>query len=181
MALSENPNSFSGDQQGSFLGPAKYIETEDHRILKLAHDLRVGKSLDTARSTFAWVAKSIRFNGYSAIENGALHALGSRQGDCTEFMDLFVALMRANDIPARGIAGYIVPESAILKPAEFHNWAEFLDNGVWKIADPQKKVFQEDQHNYIAMRIIVNSSNDLVGEFGRFDFKGEGLLVQMNQ
>ncbi|MFH1821513.1 MAG: transglutaminase-like domain-containing protein [Methanobacteriota archaeon] len=40
------------------------------------------------------------------VEHGALWALQSKRGDCTEFSNMMVALMRAAGIPAKVVSGY---------------------------------------------------------------------------
>jgi len=95
-------------------------------------------------------------------------------------MYLFAALCRANNIPARGIGGYISTQNKILKPGDYHNWAEFYLDGTWRISDPQNKVFMKDQANYIAMRLINASTDSSIEPFNKFRFKGAGLKVKMN-
>ena len=106
--------------------------------------------------------------------------LNIKKGDCTEYMSSFVALCRASGIAARGIGGYICPESSKIKSAAYHNWAEFYHNGSWQIADPQNNVLMQNQADYIAMRIIRASEDNPMGSFNRFRVKGEGLKVKMN-
>lgn len=105
----------------------------------------------------------------------------NKQGDCTEFMYLFAALCRGNGIPSRGMGGYICRENTILRPNDYHDWAEFYEDGAWNIADPQKNVFMQNQFHYIAMRIVGESSINPMEEFRRFRFEGDGLIVKMNQ
>jgi hypothetical protein len=95
-------------------------------------------------------------------------------------MDLFVALCRANGLPARRVGGYICPESAVLKARDYHNWVELYEDGTWQIADPQNNVLMQNEGDYIAMRIIRASQDNPLGTHNRFRFKGEGLKVQMN-
>jgi hypothetical protein len=94
-------------------------------------------------------------------------------------MSLFAALCRAKKIPARGIGGYVCSGDSILQPGSYHNWAEFYEAGAWRIADPQKKVFRNRPSDYIAMRIIGESSKNPMGEFNRFRSSGDGLEVKM--
>jgi len=95
-------------------------------------------------------------------------------------MHLFVALCRANKIPARCIGGYVRRENATLKPADYHNWAEFYQDGAWRIADPQRKLFMRNQSHYVAMQVIAESSENPMGNYHRFRFSGNGLKVIMN-
>jgi transglutaminase-like putative cysteine protease len=126
------------------------------------------------------VADNLRYAGYVKNARGARYALAHQKGDCTEFMALFVALCRADRIPARGIGGYVLKNSSIVKPAGYHNWAEFYHDGVWHAVDPQNNVFMPSLTEYIAMRIIGDPANSSLPAFSRFGFKGHGLAVRMN-
>ena len=122
----------------------------------------------------------MQYTGYSPKDRGALYALKKRKGDCTEFMHLFAAISRASGIPARGIGGYVCNTNMILRPSDYHNWVEFYEDGAWRIADPQKRVFMENQSHYIAMNLIGESTKNPMGRFHRFRFTGDGLKVKMS-
>ncbi len=180
LDLSKVAKPSSGDNLEPFLQSDELEEPALLEITKLARTFQAPTPAKTAEKTFAWVARNIEYTGYSVKGQGVLQTLHQKKGDCTEFADLFVALTRANDIPARGIAGYVLLENGILSPMEFHNWAEFYDGTNWNISDPQKKFFMQNQSQYIAMRIIGPSSMNPMGEFNRFRYEGEGLSVKMN-
>lgn len=173
VALAVDPDRFSGPESG--------FDADDTDIRRLALQLKSGKVRITAERLYRWVADNIAYNGYSREKKGARQALASRQGDCTEFADLFIALARAVDIPARRVSGYLASESGILKPANFHDWAEFYDNGVWRIADAQQRNFDENYPDYIAMRIHWDSPQGVpIDGFYRFFVQGKGLKVKMD-
>jgi len=180
LLISNRANSLPEQDLQTFLVPEKYIEADASEIYGLAKKLKALTPLKTAERIFWWVADNVQYVGYLRNDRGALYALRHRQGDCTEFMYLFAALCRANNIPARCMGGYICKENIILKPANYHNWAEFYIDGEWRISDPQKKVFMKDASNYIAMRLIRESTNNPASQFNRYWFKGEGLNVKMN-
>ncbi|UCD81626.1 MAG: transglutaminase domain-containing protein [Desulfobacterales bacterium] len=162
------------------LQPEKHIESEHPAIRRAAGRLKQAEATQTIAAVFRWVARHVRYSGYADKDRGALYALEHKKGDCTEYMDLFVALCRANGIPARRIGGYICPQSAVLKARDYHNWGEFYQDGTWQIADPQNNVLMQNQGDYIAMRIIRAASDNPMGTYNRFRVKGEGLQVKMN-
>lgn len=180
LLLSDTPNRVSAKDIPAYLQTEKYCESDDPEISRLAKKLRAAKSLNTAENVFRWVAGNVQYAGYLRHARGALNALRNKKGDCTEFMYLFAALCRANDVPARGVGGYVCSENAVLKPNDYHNWAEFYDNGVWRIADPQRKLFMQNQSQYVAMHVISESPGNPMGDYQRFRFTGEGLKVKMN-
>jgi hypothetical protein len=162
------------------LNPQKYIEADHPAINRLARKLHAPDSSKTVEKVFDWVAGNVSYSGYTGKDRGALYALEQRKGDCTEYSNLFVALCRANGIATRPIGGFVCPQSGLLKARDYHNWAEFYEDGSWKLADPQNRVLEQNAADYIAMRIIHASENDPMGPYNRFRFKGEGLKVIMN-
>lgn len=179
LHLAEEPNKTVLNDSRPFLGPETYLESENEEIRQLAQRLKGKSPLRTTENIFDWVVKNVRYAGYSNNVRGALYALRHKKGDCTEYMYLFVALCRACGIPARGMAGYVCKEDRVLQARDYHNWAEFYENGTWKIADPQKGVFMENPADYIAMRTVRKAQGDTVVQFERFRCQGEGLKVKM--
>ncbi len=180
LVFSDKPDHVSVQDVHFFLQAEKYIESNNPEISRFSARFRDSKPLTTAENIFQWVSENINYTGYSRNDRGALYALRNRQGDCTEFMYLFVALCRASNIPARGIGGYVYSGEPILNPSGYHNWAEFYEDGIWRTADPQKKVFMQNSSQYIAMKLIGDSVKNPMGDFHRFRFAGDGLEVKMN-
>lgn len=180
LLLSTTPNAPAVPDVQTFLGPEKYIESDNLELRRLAQTLKAATPFKTTENIFAWVAGHVRYAGYLPKARGALYALQNRKGDCTEFMYLFAALCRANNIPARCIGGYICTQNKNLKPGDYHNWAEFYLDGAWRISDPQNKVFMKDPSNYIAMRLLNPSTDSFLSPFNKFRFEGAGLKVKMN-
>ena len=180
LLLSSSANPDDAQPAAADLQPEKYVES-DHPVIRQAADKF--KPADAAKSIaamFRWAADHVRYSGYADQERGALYAFEEKKGDCTEYMDLFAALCRANGIPARRIGGYICPENSVLRARDYHNWVEFYEDGTWQIADPQNNVLKRNQDDYIAMRIIRASQDDPLGAFNRFRVKGEELTARMN-
>ena len=170
----------SAEETDRYLLPETYIESNSAEIRILAAKLVDKTTVSTVEKIFSWVAENIRYDGYRSSEKGALLALQTKKGDCTEYMRLFVALCRASGIPSRSIGGYVCLDNNIVTPVDYHNWGEFYMGGTWHIADPQKKTFMEHGSDYIAMQIIAESSDRLMKGFRRYWFEGDGLEVKMN-
>jgi transglutaminase-like putative cysteine protease len=179
LLLSKTPRKISETDLDSYLKPEKYIESDHPEIRQTAHKLNASSTLETAGKFHSWIVENIKYTGYSSQDFGAFHALKSRSGDCSEFMTIFVALCRATDIYARGVAGYICNKNSILDPNSYHNWCEFYIDGAWRIADPQRKQFMQNQDQYIAMRIIEHNKDNPMGPYDRFRFIGKGIRVKM--
>lgn len=180
MLLSEQPNSLREPDTSSYLSSQVYVESDNKEIITIAEQLKQRKEINTAESIHNWVADHIEYSGYISRPRGALYALNNKKGDCTEYMYLFAALCRANTIPARGVGGYICTNNTILKPARYHNWAEFYGNKTWQIADPQNKRFMTNASDYIAMKIEGSETKQSLPSFHRFYVGNSNLTVKMN-
>ena len=176
----ERPQNYFAIRPERYLLPEPFIEADHPDIIKLAAQLKCKNNSDTARRIFNWVAANIRSSGYIKNSKGALHTLKTGRGDCTEFMYLFIALCRADNLPARGLSGYRCPGNCILKTSDHHNWAQVFLNGVWVLADCQEKVFGQETANYIAMNIIPGHNPVFMKGHQRFRYQGDGLSVRMN-
>lgn len=179
LALSEAPNRPEPADPERFLAPEPLIEADHPEIVRLGRELTADTPRATAERIFDWVAGKVRYAGYLKEDRGALYALRNRKGDCTESMSLFAALCRASGIPARGIAGYVCGENAVLRPGDFHNWAEFWADGRWRIADPQRRVFETSRADYIALAVLSGSKDGAIPRGYRFQVLGDGLVARM--
>ncbi len=163
-----------------YLAEERFVEVDDPHIRRLARSLNSGGALATAENIFQWTVKNIRYASYVKKNRGALAALQTRQGDCTEMTQLFVALCRAAGVPARGVAGYHCPESGLIEPAQYHNWAEFYAEGGWRLCDPQRRVFMQETDDYVALKIIRHPTAARAYGFDRFHVVGDGVVGRMN-
>ena len=172
----------------AFLLPERFIESASPEIIDLSRKLRSSSDIGTARNIYNWVRLNIKNAVFAGSVHGALYALRERRGDCTEHAALFTALCRASNIPARPVAGFVCRNNCILKPAALHNWAEFMADGRWHIADPQGGNFMDHETDYIEMECDKDSAQAVSGvnvpgclDVTRFRIKGpDGISVRMN-
>ncbi len=184
LSVSDIPNRIIPGSVDDALRPERYIESDDPKVAQLARDIRVDPAASRAQAIFRWISENIRDAEYTREDRGALDCLTRRAGDCTEQMYLFIALCRAAGIPARGVGGYVCEGDCIFRPNDYHNWAELLQDGIWQLADPQKRVFIENPSRYIAMRVMGSSDRQdesLLKRFHRLRFEGDGLKVRMSE
>lgn len=179
LRLASEPNQVGREESDQYLHPGTYVESNHPDIIKVARELKDPGAEMTAEKIFQWVRRHIQYTGYSRKVRGAMYAFREKRGDCTEFSCLFAALCRACEIPSRVLAGFVCNEDRVLKSTDYHNWAEYYDNGSWYAVDPQKGVFRADTARYVAMRIVRDKENSSVTPFDRFRCEGEGLKVKM--
>lgn len=173
IAIYSNALAVEVDDPRIFIKSEKYIEAEDSLIKEKALELKRGSLEETARAIYDFVVTHVQETGYRRENRGALYALKEKNGDCTEFAFLFVALSRANGIPARPVGGfYLADNRAIIKGQNYHNWAEFYDGKKWRISDPLLKHFDESSENYLNFRILQEAAaitSDNTQRFLSFD------------
>jgi len=179
MLMSESSVAMSVGDRAHFLSREPYIESDDTRIATLAAQLHDESPAVMARNDFEWVAKNITSESFIAEDRGAVYALETHKGDCTEFSYLLTALYRAQRIPARAMGGYVFSGNGVMKAVDYHNWSEFYLDGTWHVADAQKGAFADKQTDYVAMRVIATGGAAKIAS-QRFSFSGEGLRVEMN-
>lgn len=153
VAHGNHPNTEALAAQSTFLGESPGIEVAAPEIVRLAGVLDSELVERTASRSYRFAAEHVDYTAYLREDHGALHALRTRRGDCTEGAALFAALARANGIPARRMAGFLVSEDRA-RNHDYHNWAEFHHADTWWIADPQNRVFATADRRYVALRIL---------------------------
>ncbi|MDP2762596.1 MAG: transglutaminase domain-containing protein [Sideroxyarcus sp.] len=178
LLMSDSPVSNALSAPAQFLSPASHIQSDDLQIVALAKSLQEVSPALMARNSYEWVANNIAYEGYVSEDRDAEFAINNRKGDCTEFSYLLTAMYRAQKIPARAIGGYVFSDNGIVTATDYHNWTEFYLDGAWQIADAQKRIFVEQQRNYVAMRVISGNEDELGAQ--RFSYAGKGLQVEMN-
>lgn len=153
------------------------IETEAHLVRQAAEEVSEGvDELETARNIMNYVSTRISYGGFSAKDGGALAALRSGTGDCTDYVDLFVALCRVKGIPARHVSGVLT--RWINVPG--HSWAEFHVPGRgWLALDPLhieqgSAAFGEMDAKYLRLSVIRNDSRLGGGMLYRWRTEGAG-------
>ncbi|MHA2142065.1 MAG: transglutaminase-like domain-containing protein [Candidatus Thorarchaeota archaeon] len=112
-----------------YLGTSEFVETESDEIRKRADSI-VDRTQDfwkAVRTIADWVNTYIvySFELQDLNYRGALETLRTRQGTCSDFVHLFLALARALRIPSRAIIG--LQWQPRRRTWTTHSWAEVFD------------------------------------------------------
>ncbi len=172
LIMRNEPSSTDLRERQSWLSSERFIESDDTNVREQAERLRGVSDWHTARAIYEWVAQHIRYAGYLPDELGARHALVYREGDCTEYADLVVALARAAGIPARVVGGYVIEQSAIVRAQDYHDWSELYLDGTWRLADAQKRNWLTPAEDYVAFHIHREAPINPIGTAQRFRVEG---------
>jgi len=121
-------------QLKAFLKQEKHIEKDHYHIQEIADGIEGQMEIDIVKSIYDYVIDNMEYTIRSRRGRGAVKALQHGKGDCTEYADLFVAICRAKNIPARVVTGYTV---GVDPTSSKHNWAEvYLQEYGWVPFDP---------------------------------------------
>ncbi|MDR7152733.1 hypothetical protein J2W49_004711 [Hydrogenophaga palleronii] len=161
----------------SWLEAETHIESHAQEIQTLARQLRRPSERETVKAIYEWVQAALTYEGYVPQGKGALNALRTRAGDCTEYAALVVALARANAIPSRMVGGYVVDKDLLLRVDEYHDWAQVLLNGCWQTIDAQKRRWLPSDQHYLPFQIYGDKATNEMGHLARYRMDGD-LEVQ---
>lgn len=133
------------EERQKYTQPQRYWETDNASIKEKAGELKTPKAIyDFVAATLIYSQE--RLNQPDIERLGAASALLSPQeAVCMEFTDLFIAIARANGIPAREVEGYAYTQNERLRPLSLtlpqgdilHAWPEYWDENLgWVQIDP---------------------------------------------
>ncbi|MFN0110884.1 MAG: transglutaminase domain-containing protein [Blastocatellia bacterium] len=120
----------SGTEFAQFLAPTAQINSKSPEIIELskqiAGDDKDGRSV--ARKIGDWTHRNLK---WKKVQSDTVETLASREADCLEHSELYVALARSLGLPARVVSG------AALSGGSFgaHAWVEVY-LGKWVELDP---------------------------------------------
>lgn len=168
------------DNFSAYLKAEKHIESDSERIQSIAQTLQSKSDVKTIKKIFKYVRNKFTYKAQNRSV-GALKASYATTGDCSEYSDLFIALCRANGIPAKKVKGYTSPfgQGANLKGKQMilHAWAEaYLDNIGWVRFEPTRGYnsdYRITSNNYIQISSLRNKS------IYKYRYKGGDIKVKM--
>lgn len=145
-----------------YLTPTALIDTADERIGLIADTLFAGctQTYDIILKSLAFCHDYITYDEALALEIDAgtcrtlnvSSILDRRQGTCSEYANLFTALMRRMNIPTRFAVGYAYgPRFGV--EGGTHAWPEcYIEGAGWFAVDPSINSFGFPHHIIIKMR-----------------------------
>ncbi|MGZ2694184.1 transglutaminase-like domain-containing protein [Bacteroides fragilis] len=141
-----SPNDIYDGEVAFYLNPTRLIDYSSPTIELITDSLFKGEDsiMTIIKKGLEFVSHYISFDDSlaTAISRGDCktldvnHILQRKKGTCSEYTNLFTALMRKKGIPCRFVAGFIfIPEQ---KFYGCHAWAEcYLKQYGWMAVDPQ--------------------------------------------
>jgi transglutaminase-like putative cysteine protease len=143
------------DRYAEFLEWTGYVPR--HRELAtIARSLRKGRTpVEAVLAVSEWVHDKLTYQrGTTGVHSSAVDAWRAREGVCQDYAHLTLAMLRAIDIPARYVSGYLhtKPNARIGETVsgESHAWIEAWTGGWWGF-DPTNDVDIGPRHIWVAM------------------------------
>lgn len=129
------------DRDMSYALPSEMVQSENEKIVELAHKLTEGSGSDeeSLLKIHDYIVKTVKYD-YESYYDGtyvnksfdAVSVLENRLTVCSGYSNLLAALARAAGIKAKIIIGQGLQVDGSTGP---HAWNEVLVNGEWKIID----------------------------------------------
>ena len=174
------------EQFADYLKHEKYIEKDHRQILQIADGIEGQTEIDVVKNIYDYVLDNMEYSTLGRKDWGAVKAIQLGKGDCTEYSDLFVALCRARNIPARVTSGYTV---RFASTSTRHNWAEvYLQEYGWVPFDPSTgdaenviirgKAFSNLRPVYIYLSGIRNDAVLGKYNFGAYTYWGDRIKLK---
>lgn len=141
-----------------YTSPERYVESDNPLVVSTAKTIVAGFGKtdyhDMVREIYRFVVNHLSYK-LQQEERGALWALENRQGDCSEYSYLFVALCRAVGIPARIQAGFAF-SSYNEETENGHMWAEYYLEGYgWIPVDASWRLFDKiDSKHFSSLQSV---------------------------
>ena len=100
----------TAEERTHSLADSKLIDFRDDKFQKWLdeHDLRrrpQGSTIDFSRRVFSYLKRTMQYEYLGDMDRRATHVCRAGRSDCGGMSSLFVAILRANNIPARAMAG----------------------------------------------------------------------------
>ena len=166
--LNGRKTSLTPEETSRYLTSERYILVNHPEIEKASKKIKkpyyliepdpTKQQLDMVKKIFKFVLRNMSYSGYNYNDKGALEALRTHRGDCSEYSDLFIALCRAKGLPARVAEGLTSEYHVTPK----HAWAEVFISGLGWIpfdptfADTRGAYFDSMKPIYIGLSRIRN-------------------------
>jgi transglutaminase-like putative cysteine protease len=102
--------------------------------------------------------------GVTDVKSSALDFFKLKKGVCQDYVHLFLALCRANKIPARYVSGYLNQDTNYTGTSMMHAWAEaHVPTVGWIGFDPTNDVLADENYVKVAHGADYNDCSPIKG------------------
>jgi len=151
----------------TYLKSEPFVESDAEEIQRLAAEIPESDDLEEWIQLIAdKVVSHLRYDGFNPQDLGALEAVKTQKGDCTEYADLFTALCRAKGLPARSRLCFLT--RSVDTP--LHSVSEvYLPGKGWRVVDPLwGEITGRKQTQLLNRYLFLSTSRNDTDMFGSF-------------
>lgn len=169
-----------GGRAAEWLQAEPFVESDDPKVVAVAKRLRGKQPPELVRQATRTVLDELSFGGFSPTALGASKALEQKRGDCSEYSDLLVALLRARQVPARHVQGFTTDWTDTPK----HSWVEAHVKGTgWTMLDPTRadsdpEALTGPRANYVWLSPRRNDERLAGHHYYRYTYQGGAAEVR---
>jgi transglutaminase-like putative cysteine protease len=144
----------SVDSYAEYLEWTTYVP-KHKELTKVAKGLRKGRTpAETVLAISRWVHDTLTYQrGTTGVHSSAVDAWQAGEGVCQDYAHLTLAMLRAVNVPARYVSGYLhtKPDAAVgeMVVGESHAWIEAW-TGDWWGFDPTNDIPIAHRHVWVA-------------------------------
>lgn len=136
-----------------FLEPDRLVPVTGIPAQLAAQETRgAATPLEEAKDIYEYVFRTMKYDksGEGWGHGDTLWACDSKHGNCTDFHSVFIAMARAEKIPARFEIGFPLPaDKHSAEIPGYHCWAEFyLESTGWVPVDISEAWKHQEKHDY---------------------------------
>jgi len=181
----------------------KYYNTSDPQLVSLSDSIttELDNPVEKAKDIFSWIRNNIKYE-VQEEEKGASWAFIKGKGDCSEYADLMITLLRIEGIPARKVTGLVlsnvIPFFPLVGQVLTFNWGNITQNNIlghawveyyvpnigWIACDPTWGYFNKIDYQRLGFNIgqwFVNATGGRSSEFPYPQLYGNGTgIVKFN-
>ena len=112
-----------------------------------------------------WVFIHLFFKaGVTDVDTPLKEIIEKRHGVCQDFTHLFLAIARANHVPARYVSGYLHQGNGYFGDSQMHAWVEaYVPKAGWVGFDPTNNLLVADDHIKICHGLDYSDCSPLKG------------------
>ena len=152
----------------------QFYECNNPSLINLSNNIvsTENNKVEKARKIFDWIVDNIEYQ-VQTDEIGAFETYNQGRGDCSDFADLMITLLRIQSIPARKVTGFVITDTLPFNPKIGDKYIFDINyNGATKSASSTNKILGHAWVEYYVPDIGWIACDPTWGEgyFNRIDF-----------
>ena len=173
------------DQFAELLTPSRFVVTEEEVNGVAAELAAAGRPIEAGLAAVGWANDSLTHSrGATTVRTTSAEAHAAGAGVCQDFAHLALAVLRAMQLPARYVSGYLYPATDAqlgeTTTGESHAWVEFWV-GRWVAADPSSLRPVAQRHVLVARGRDYADVRPLSGIYSGPASHGLGVTVELTR